>query len=123
MSTEKAKPITIEDTNVITEETEAEKKARQKAIAEADAVNEMTPEEYMLELVPFQAIYDGERYKDDITQTINGKTWQIQRGIMVMVPRNVHKALMDAEKQKRMATQTSQDLVNRYNDLVNKQIF
>lgn len=104
-----AKEDKILETTVITEETVA--------------INEMTPEEYMQELVPFQAIYDGERYKDDITQTVNGVTWQIQRGVMVMIPRHVHKALMDAEKQKRMATQTSQNLVERYNDLVNKQIF
>ena len=111
-------------------ETEAEKKARLKAEKEAAKAaevpknprDEMTVEEYMNEKVPFQAIYDGERYKDDINVTINGKTWQIKRGILVEIPRFVYDAIMSSERQKVVATVTSMSAEQRFNDLANSKI-
>lgn len=83
---------------------------------------ETTVEQYMNEKVPFYAIYDGDRYKDDITVTVNGKTWQIQRGKHVQIPRFVFEAIMASERQKGVATATSQSAEQRFNDLVDNKI-
>ena len=111
-------------------ETEAEKKARLKAEKEAAKAaevpknprDEMTVEEYLNEKVPFYAIWDGERYKDDINETINGKTWQIKRGVHVEIPRFVYEAIMASERQKVVATSTSMVAEKRFDDLANNKI-
>ena len=41
------------------------------------------------ELVPVMLIKDNAKYKDDLTVTLNGTNYQIQRGVQVMVPRRV----------------------------------
>ena len=41
------------------------------------------------EPVPVMLIKDNSRYKDDVTVTVNGTNYQIQRGVSVMVPRCV----------------------------------
>lgn len=83
---------------------------------EAELMEEetMTVQEHLNEKVPFYAIYDGERYKDDIVVTINGKSWQIQRGENVMIPRFVFNAIMDAERQKRAATMVSKQFEDQF---------
>ena len=45
--------------------------------------------EYYDELVPVMLIKDNHKYKDDVTVTVNGVNYQIQRGVQVMVPRKV----------------------------------
>lgn len=92
------------------------------ALEEKDPRAEMTVEEYLNEKVPFYAMWDGERYKDDINVTINGKTWQIQRGVNLEIPRFVYNEIMDAERQKVVATATSQVAEKRFNDLANNKI-
>lgn len=61
-------------------------------------------EEYYRELVPVMLIKDNDRYKEDVTVTLNGLNYRIKRGVQVMVPRNValilergHKQEMDAQ--------------------------
>lgn len=44
---------------------------------------------YYKESVPVMLMKDNNRYKDDVTVTINGVNYQIQRGVSVMVPRSV----------------------------------
>lgn len=46
-------------------------------------------ENYYNELVPVMLIKDNAKYKDDLTVTVNGTNYQIQRGVQVMVPRKV----------------------------------
>ena len=41
------------------------------------------------EPVPVMLIKDNVKYKDDVTVTVNGTNYQIQRGVQVMVPRCV----------------------------------
>ena len=41
------------------------------------------------ELVPVMLIKDNAKYKEDLTVTLNGTNYQIQRGVQVMVPRRV----------------------------------
>lgn len=83
-------------------ETETDKDAPEQAKPE------MTHNEWLNERVPFQAFYDGEKYKDDIVVTVNGINYQIQRGELVMIPRFVAMAVDDAEAQMKAASRTSQ---------------
>ena len=46
-------------------------------------------ENYYNELVPVMLIKDNAKYKDDLTVTVNGTNYQIQRGVQIMVPRKV----------------------------------
>ncbi len=41
------------------------------------------------EPVPVMLIKDNAKYKDDVTVTVNGTNYQLQRGVQVMVPRCV----------------------------------
>ena len=58
-----------------------------------------TPEEYYKELVPVMLIKDHNRYKEDVTVTVNGINYQIQRGVSVMVPRSVALVLARSHQQ------------------------
>lgn len=61
-------------------------------------------EEFYKEPVSVMLIKDNDRYKEDVTVTLNGINYRIQRGVQVKVPRNValilersHKQEMDAQ--------------------------
>lgn len=45
--------------------------------------------EWYDQLVSIKLFKDSERYKDDVFVAINGKGWQIRRGVEVQVPRYV----------------------------------
>ncbi len=55
------------------------------------------------EKVKVKLFYDGYSYTDDVTVIINGKTYIIQRGVEVEVPRCVKDVLDDAARQERAA--------------------
>ena len=46
-------------------------------------------EAFYKEPVPVMLIKDNAKYKDDVTVTVNGTNYQIQRGVPVTVPRCV----------------------------------
>ncbi len=46
-------------------------------------------EAFYNELVPVMLIKDNVKYKDDVTVTVNGTNYQLQRGVQIMVPRCV----------------------------------
>ncbi len=56
-------------------------------------------EKYYNELVPVMLIKDNAKYKDDLTVTVNGTNYQIQRGVQVMVPRKVALTIERSHKQ------------------------
>ncbi|MGN1092586.1 MAG: hypothetical protein ACI4RS_02925 [Monoglobaceae bacterium] len=56
-------------------------------------------ENYYNELVPVMLIKDNAKYKDDLTVTVNGTNYQIQRGVQVMVPRKVALTIERSHKQ------------------------
>lgn len=79
-----------------------------------EVAKEMTKEEvYALEVakektrlaqkVKIQLPKDNENYKDDVTVCINGKIWQIQRGVMVEVPVAVYEVLQQSSHQMMLA--------------------
>ena len=63
---------------------------------------------YYTESVPVILNKDNNRCKDDLTVTVNGTNYQIQRGVSVMVPRCVALVLERSNKQE-MATQAYLD--------------
>jgi len=77
-------------------------------------------DEYMNERVPFMAFKDNDKYKDDLIVIVNGKTWQIQRGVTVMIPRFVYLAIEQAERQRAAAAMHSQELENQYRKRENR---
>lgn len=85
------------------------------ATVDPKAVNSVA--EYLNEKVQFYAIKDNDKYKDDIVLTHNGKNWKIQRGVRVMVPRYLYNELMDSERQKKIAADTSQGFVDKFNSV------
>ena len=77
-----------------------------KAQLAASAITETAPEaseksveEWLKERVPYIAFKDNDKYKDDIHVIINGHSTIIKRGVQVMIPRHVHMAIQDSEKQ------------------------
>ena len=68
---------------------------------------ELTREEHFAlmqgEKVKLKLFYDGYSYTDDVTVIVNGKTYIIQRGVEVEVPRCVKDVLDDAARQERAA--------------------
>lgn len=53
--------------------------------------------------VKIKLFYDGYNYTDDVTVIVNGKTYIIQRGVEVEVPKCVKDVLDDAARQERAA--------------------
>lgn len=67
---------------------------------ETEAIKETEKEIDWNELVPFYAFKDGGKYREDIVVNVNGgKTWQIQRGKQVMIPRYVYEVIKDSMEQ------------------------
>ncbi len=56
-------------------------------------------DKYYMEQVPVMLMKDNNRYKEDVTVTVNGTNYQIQRGVSVMVPRCVALALERSHRQ------------------------
>lgn len=85
---------------LIAEEVEkAKPKSGQVNEDKAPENQEKKEREYYEELVEVELFFDGEKYKDDVIVNINGKAWQIQRGVPVKVPRFVKEVLDSSAKQ------------------------
>ena len=51
------------------------------------------------DMVDVHLFKDGGKYKDDVFVAVNGKTYQIQRGVTVKVPKFVKEVLDNSMKQ------------------------
>ncbi len=81
---------------------EANKTAKASKSAKAAKAARQTPAEPVppeKDLVPFFAIKDKDKYKDDIVVAVNGKAWRIKRGVQVMIPRFVAAVLENSQRQ------------------------
>jgi len=58
---------------------------------------------YYNELVPVMLFKDNDKYKDDVFVAHNGRTYQIKRGVQVMVPRKVA-LILERSKEQDMQT-------------------
>lgn len=69
--------------------------------------------------VKIKLFLDGDKYKDDVFVGINGRTYQIKRGVEVEVPESVAKVLEDSGNQQQYAYTHMRDLQEIYDN--NKQ--
>ncbi len=68
----------------------------------------------MEEMVPVMLFKDGETYKDDVFVAVNGRSFQIQRGKTVMVPRYVKEVLDNSQRQERATADLLEQLEQEY---------
>lgn len=84
-------------------------KAKESEASENDAAGEKTGtdedvkkvNDYMKENVEVELFADNDKYKDDVIVAVNGKTWQIKRGVPVQVPRYVAEVIKNSQNQDR----------------------
>ena len=62
------------------------------------------------ELVKHTFFYDGHKYKNDINVIVNGKAYQIQRGVEVTLPKFVFDVAMQSEASDRATAKLMADL-------------
>jgi hypothetical protein len=85
------------------------------AVEAAPALDPVAANEaYMKETVEIELFYDGDRYKDDVLVGVNGKTWQIQRGVPVTVPRFVAEVIRNSELQDRASANKQRALESAF---------
>lgn len=78
----------------------AKEKITDEVIEKEKTLDEMTDEEqkaYWNEPVDIKLFKDSNRYKDDLFVSVNGRTFQIKRGVKVTVPRNVAEVIKQSE--------------------------
>lgn len=69
---------------------------------------------YYEEKVTVNLFLDNDKYKDDVMVNVNGKLWQIQRGVDVQVPRYVAEVLENSMKQDRATALRIRELESKY---------
>lgn len=103
--------------------------ARTKTVTPEEDVNlkeaavpeeDMTPEEGAVpenqgELMEKIFLFkDDGAYKDDLFVSVNGRNFQIQRGVEVEVPACVAEVIRNSDRQKQLAEQRLEKLVEQY---------
>ena len=89
---------------------------KEAAVPEVD----MTPEEGAVpenQGEPMEKIFlfkDDGAYKDDLFVSVNGRNFQIQRGVEVEVPACVAEVIRNSDRQKQLAEQRLEKLVEQY---------
>lgn len=68
----------------------------------------------MAKEVEIRLFKDGDKYKDDVIVAVNGKVWQIQRGVKVKVPKSVAEVLENSEVQDANTANYIEDLSKEY---------
>lgn len=94
------------------------KSERATKVSSVKAADDFDMKAYMKERVPFRAFKDADKYKDDIVVTLNGVKTVIQRGVPVMITREVYQAIDIAERQKAVSNAYSLKLENEYKSRV-----
>lgn len=76
--------------------------------------------DYLEELVEIMLFKDSDKYSDDLVVTLNGKNYQIKRGVKVMVPRKVQLVIEDSMKQAGLAADYEEEAQQQYKELENR---
>lgn len=74
-----------------------------------ETVNKEAPAEKMVKITLMR---DNKNYQGDVFVGVNGKTWQIQRGVEVEVPDYVAEVLRNSMKQDNLAFGLMADMQN-----------
>lgn len=70
------------------------------------------------ELVEFEAFKDNDRYQDDIFVAVNGRRYQIKRGVKVKIPRFVYDVIKNSAEQDRATADLMERESSRYSSAV-----
>lgn len=89
---------------------EVVKKAAEENLAPNHTAN---PEETEPKKVKIKLFKDNDRYKDDVFVSVNGESYQIQRGVEVEVPDYIAEVLDHAAEQRQSTALTIERLKNR----------
>lgn len=93
-----------------------ENAADEEATKNTSTVND----DYLEELVEIMLFKDSDKYSDDLVVTLNGKNYQIKRGVKVMVPRKVQLVIEDSMKQAGLAADYEEEAQQQYKELENR---
>ncbi len=75
-------------------------------------------EKRMQDLVEVRLFKDNGKYKDDVFVAVNGKSFQIKRGVTVKVPRYVKEVLDSSLKQDEYAARYSEKMADEFSKSV-----
>lgn len=108
----RTKNVTPEE-NVILEETAA---PEENATPEETTTTEeaAAPKEHKEPTEKIFLFKDDGAYKDDLFVSVNGRNFQIQRGVEVEVPACVAEVIRNSDRQKQLAEQRLEKLVEQY---------
>lgn len=99
---------------------EARKEAAEilaKAKKKVEAKNEkpVNPgNDWLNEMVTVRLFKDGEKYKEDVFISVNSKTWLIQRGVPVQIPRYVALQLEANQRQELFAAAQENEFAEKH---------
>lgn len=98
---------------LLREQLEKEKAAREKAEKELEKANkkEQKPVTNEEERVRLKLFKDNKDYKDDLVVGLNGKLYQIKRGVEVEVPKGVAEIIEHAAEQDKKTAEMIESLV------------
>lgn len=82
---------------------QTKKEAPQQEAAIQEQTQEAEGKNPLEELVTIRLFKDNERYRDDVFVSVNGRTFQIKRGVEVQVPRYVQEVLENSMSQDMVA--------------------
>lgn len=82
---------------------QTKKEAPQQEVAIQEQTQEAAGKNPLEELVTIRLFKDNERYRDDVFVSVNGRTFQIKRGVEVQVPRYVQEVLDNSMSQDMVA--------------------
>ena len=82
---------------------QTKKEAPQQEAAIQEQTQEAEGKNPLEELVTIRLFKDNERYRDDVFVSVNGRTFQIKRGVEVQVPRYVQEVLDNSMRQDMVA--------------------
>ena len=82
---------------------QTKKEAPQQEAAIQEQTQEAEGKNPLEELVTIRLFKDNERYRDDVFVSVNGRTFQLKRGVEVQVPRYVQEVLDNSMSQDMVA--------------------
>lgn len=117
---EKKIEMTPEEIEEIIQKAKTEALAEYQAGAAGNLEEKKTAQE-LEERVTIELFKDNDKYRDDLVVGVNGKYYQIQRGIPVSVPRSVAEVIANSKAQDSAAADYSkakeQEYIQRSNEL------
>ncbi len=113
----KNEELEVAETMTDEEVTEAVENAADEEVTKNTAT---VSDDYLEELVEIMLFKDSDKYSDDLVVTLNGKNYQIKRGVKVMVPRKVQLVIEDSMKQAGLAADYEEEAQQQYKELENR---